>query len=209
MPDLRHSSPMTSIVVPEGPGCCQCSSHHWYRAKLSDFFRQAVAFWWQKPLRKGDVHQIPIGQPNTNGWFVAESASFRWFPLVRFADSQQLRPLQGSKRPGGIGAGHTWREFSGNNTGKVRTPGHAIECQAFPISKVDMLGQLWLKMFPMWGVANLVAHACRLSVNEVPPPKEFKGASFWYPQCCQNLFTGEIGAKVCLQTTIGVYMWRK
>lgn len=80
--------------------------------------------------------------------FVEESTSFRWLPsqICRFAASEFCRAQKDLEELVRVIFDES---FQGNNTGKVRTPGHAIECQAFPISKADMLGQLWLKMFRM------------------------------------------------------------
>ena len=87
------------------------SSYHGYCAKLSDFFRQAVAFWSQKVVRKGDVHQIPTGQPNTNGWFCRR---INQFPLVsagqicRFAATETTAGLK-----------KTWRNRCGSYLTRV------------------------------------------------------------------------------------------
>ena len=115
MPDLRQPAQCYPIVVPEGPGMFSMSrskrvfwrsSHHGYCAKPSDCFRLLLSD-DRSHSEKGTFIRFPQANLTQMAGFVAESTSFHWFPLVRFADSQQLRPLQGSKRPGGIGAGHT------------------------------------------------------------------------------------------------------
>ena len=120
MPDLRHPAQWHPIVVPEGPGCFQCQGLKGFSGvqaimdtvlSCQIFFRQAVAFWSQKVVRKGDVHQIPTGQPNTNGWFCRR---INQFPLVsagqicRFAATETTAGLK-----------KTWRNRCGSYLTRV------------------------------------------------------------------------------------------
>lgn len=140
MPDLRHPAQWHPIVVPEGPGCFQCQGLKGFSGvqaimdtvpSCQIFFVRLLLSDDRSHSEKGKFIRFPAGQPNTNGWFCRR---INQFPLVTKSDLQIRSKwiLQGSKRPGGIGAGHIWREFSGEQHREGKNPGPCHRVPSLP-----------------------------------------------------------------------------